>query len=129
MQADAGMASARLACNRRGLALQARVLCMPAHARVCLTQQAYVQHGPTVLHWAHTTCARGGVSTKVGNLVDCRLAAAPLPVPRTQDDYILEMCRFGAGELHVVAAIMGGLAAQVGPHFIVSREGQSMPSS
>ena len=30
-----------------------------------------------------------------------------------QDDYVMEMCRFGAGELHVVAAFMGGMAAQV----------------
>ncbi|KAF5837956.1 hypothetical protein DUNSADRAFT_3617 [Dunaliella salina] len=29
-----------------------------------------------------------------------------------QDDYIMEMCRFGAGELHVVAAFIGGMAAQ-----------------
>jgi NEDD8-activating enzyme E1 regulatory subunit len=28
------------------------------------------------------------------------------------DDYVTEMCRFGAGELHVVAAVMGGVAAQ-----------------
>lgn len=27
-------------------------------------------------------------------------------------DYVAEMCRFGAGELHVVAAIVGGMAAQ-----------------
>ncbi|KAL6754444.1 hypothetical protein V8C86DRAFT_2703972 [Haematococcus lacustris] len=29
-----------------------------------------------------------------------------------QDDYLQEMVRFGAGELHVVAAFMGGMAAQ-----------------
>eukprot|EP00798_Chlamydomonas_sp_ICE-L_P020768 gene20768-27592_t len=28
------------------------------------------------------------------------------------DDYVVEVCRFGAGELHVVAALMGGVAAQ-----------------
>mmetsp|Transcript_8982 Transcript_8982/g.19249 ORF Transcript_8982/g.19249 Transcript_8982/m.19249 type:complete len:537 (+) Transcript_8982:66-1676(+) len=28
------------------------------------------------------------------------------------DDCVVEMCRFGAGELHVVAAMMGGMAAQ-----------------
>ena len=28
------------------------------------------------------------------------------------DDYIEEMVRFGASELHVVAAIMGGIATQ-----------------
>ena len=31
-----------------------------------------------------------------------------------QDDYLVELCRLGAGELHVVAAFMGGMAAQVG---------------
>ncbi len=31
-----------------------------------------------------------------------------------QDDYVLEMVRFGASELHLVAALMGGMAAQVG---------------
>eukprot|EP00877_Chromochloris_zofingiensis_P006019 jgi/Chrzof1/1670/Cz10g16180.t1 len=29
-----------------------------------------------------------------------------------QDDYVAEMCRFGASELHVVSAVMGGMAAQ-----------------
>eukprot|EP00775_Hariotina_reticulata_P012383 gene12383-12517_t len=29
-----------------------------------------------------------------------------------QDDYVAEMCRLGAAELHVVAAVMGGMAAQ-----------------
>ncbi len=29
-----------------------------------------------------------------------------------QDDLASELCRFGAAELHVVAAVMGGLAAQ-----------------
>jgi amyloid beta precursor protein binding protein 1 len=29
-----------------------------------------------------------------------------------QDDYVSEMVRFGASELHVVAAIVGGMAAQ-----------------
>ena len=28
------------------------------------------------------------------------------------DDLVAEVCRFGAGELHCVAAIMGGIAAQ-----------------
>ena len=28
------------------------------------------------------------------------------------DDYVGEVVRFGAGELHVVAAIVGGIAAQ-----------------
>ncbi|KAI8465712.1 MAG: hypothetical protein J3K34DRAFT_436030 [Monoraphidium minutum] len=28
------------------------------------------------------------------------------------DDYVAEMCRLGAAELHVVAAVMGGMAAQ-----------------
>lgn len=37
-----------------------------------------------------------------------------LMLPSLQDDYVLEMCRFGAGELHVVAAFMGGMASQVG---------------
>lgn len=32
----------------------------------------------------------------------------------SQEDYILELVRFGAGELHVVASITGGVAAQVG---------------
>ncbi|GFH24172.1 NEDD8-activating enzyme E1 regulatory subunit [Haematococcus lacustris] len=32
--------------------------------------------------------------------------------PTLQDDYLQEMVRFGAGELHVVAAFMGGMAAQ-----------------
>lgn len=30
-----------------------------------------------------------------------------------QDDYVLEMVRFGAAELHVVAAFIGGMASQV----------------
>ena len=28
------------------------------------------------------------------------------------DDYVVEMCRFGAGEPHMIAAVVGGLAAQ-----------------
>eukprot|EP00983_Pelagomonas_calceolata_P031990 1003627-Pelagomonas_calceolata.AAC.4 len=37
-----------------------------------------------------------------------------MTITHAQDDYIMEMCRFGAGELHVVAAFIGGMAAQVG---------------
>ena len=29
-----------------------------------------------------------------------------------QDDLVAEMCRFGAAEIHCVAAILGGIAAQ-----------------
>jgi amyloid beta precursor protein binding protein 1 len=29
-----------------------------------------------------------------------------------QDDYVSELVRFGAGELHVLGAIVGGMAAQ-----------------
>lgn len=31
---------------------------------------------------------------------------------QVQDDYVAEMCRLGAAELHVVASVMGGMAAQ-----------------
>jgi amyloid beta precursor protein binding protein 1 len=37
---------------------------------------------------------------------------AGVSVGCVSDDYVGEMVRFGAGELHVVAAIMGGIAAQ-----------------
>ena len=38
---------------------------------------------------------------------------APAVFTVLQDDYVMEMCRFGAGELHVVAAFAGGMASQV----------------
>jgi hypothetical protein len=38
---------------------------------------------------------------------------APAVFTVLQDDYVMEMCRFGAGELHVVAAFVGGMASQV----------------
>ncbi len=38
---------------------------------------------------------------------DC--SSGPTSIP---DDLVGEMCRFGAGELHCVAAVMGGMASQ-----------------
>lgn len=39
-------------------------------------------------------------------------AEAGVSAAGVSDDYVGEVVRFGAGELHVVAAIMGGIAAQ-----------------
>lgn len=38
---------------------------------------------------------------------DC--AAGPAAI---SDDLVGEVCRFGAGELHCIAAVMGGMASQ-----------------
>ena len=35
-----------------------------------------------------------------------------VPASAVQDDYVEEMARFGAAEMHVMGAIMGGIAAQ-----------------
>lgn len=39
-------------------------------------------------------------------------AEAQLNGTAISDDYVAEVCRFGAAELHCVAAIVGGIAAQ-----------------
>lgn len=43
----------------------------------------------------------GGIATEV------QLNGTAIP-----DDYVAEFCRFGAAELHCVAAVVGGIAAQ-----------------
>ena len=35
-----------------------------------------------------------------------------VPTSAVQDDYVEEMVRFGAAEMHVMGAIVGGIAAQ-----------------
>ncbi|KAL5967667.1 NEDD8-activating enzyme E1 regulatory subunit [Taenia solium] len=40
------------------------------------------------------------------------LTASGVAVNRVSDDFVHEMCRFGGGEVHSVAAFMGGIAAQ-----------------
>ncbi|KAL7056626.1 hypothetical protein AAHC03_021015 [Spirometra sp. Aus1] len=40
------------------------------------------------------------------------LRASGLAINSVSDDYIYEMCRFGGGEVHSIAAFMGGIAAQ-----------------
>lgn len=59
-----------------------------------------------------TACPAGGHKVYTRLLCTC-LSLIPNVCARLQDDYILEMIRFGAAELHVVASIMGGIAAQV----------------
>ncbi len=44
-----------------------------------------------------------------GVLAEYGPSAAGTTVP---DDLVAEMCRFGAAELHCVAAVVGGIAAQ-----------------
>ena len=41
-----------------------------------------------------------------------------VPASAVQDDYVEEMVRFGAAEMHVMGAIMGGIAAQEAIKFI-----------
>lgn len=43
------------------------------------------------------------------DVIACHLAIAGAALP---DDYVTEVCRFGAGELHTVGAIIGGIASQ-----------------
>ena len=40
------------------------------------------------------------------------LAEAGAGTPPIPEDMISEMCRFGAGEIHNIAAVVGGIAAQ-----------------
>ncbi|VDL90366.1 unnamed protein product [Schistocephalus solidus] len=40
------------------------------------------------------------------------LRASGLAINSVSDDYVYEMCRFGGGEVHSIAAFMGGIAAQ-----------------
>lgn len=40
------------------------------------------------------------------------LTASGVAVNRVSDDFVHEMCRFGGGEVHSIAAFMGGIAAQ-----------------
>ncbi|XP_064646486.1 NEDD8-activating enzyme E1 regulatory subunit-like isoform X2 [Lineus longissimus] len=54
------------------------------------------------------------VETDVSNLKTCvsRLLQEWGLGPNIKDDYVHEMCRYGASELHSVASFMGGVAAQ-----------------
>ncbi|KAG1678526.1 hypothetical protein FOA52_014560 [Chlamydomonas sp. UWO 241] len=45
----------------------------------------------------------------MANQILAEVGACGVAVP---DDCVVEMCRFGAGELHVVASVVGGMAAQ-----------------
>ncbi|KAM7532446.1 hypothetical protein Aperf_G00000111282 [Anoplocephala perfoliata] len=40
------------------------------------------------------------------------LTSSGVAVNRVSDDFVYEMCRFGGGEVHSIAAFMGGIAAQ-----------------
>ncbi|KAG5459874.1 MAG: hypothetical protein BJ554DRAFT_8151 [Olpidium bornovanus] len=44
--------------------------------------------------------------------VACVLAGWGVPASAVADEHVREMCRAGNSELHVVAALMGGIAAQ-----------------
>nr|CDS33444.1 NEDD8 activating enzyme E1 regulatory subunit [Hymenolepis microstoma] len=49
---------------------------------------------------------------RLRNHVNRVLTSSGLAVNRVSDDFVHEMCRFGGGEIHSIAAFMGGIAAQ-----------------
>ncbi|KAM3173641.1 hypothetical protein ACTXT7_012129 [Hymenolepis weldensis] len=49
---------------------------------------------------------------RLRNHVNRVLTSSGVAVNRVSDDFVHEMCRFGGGEIHSIAAFMGGIAAQ-----------------
>ncbi|VDL18921.1 unnamed protein product [Hymenolepis diminuta] len=49
---------------------------------------------------------------RLKNHVNRVLTSSGVAVNRVSDDFVHEMCRFGGGEIHSIAAFMGGIAAQ-----------------
>lgn len=56
-----------------------------------------------------------------GLMAECGITNAII-----SDDLVLEMCRFGAAEIHTIAAIMGGIASQEAIKLLT---GQFLPCS
>jgi hypothetical protein len=99
--------AANLSNTRRGLMIRALTHALEmgpvnhsAHVRLLLNRQ--LEDDAAVLKARMASVA-----------ADCGVSAAAVP-----DDYVEEMVRFGASELHVTGAIMGGIAAQETIKFI-----------
>ncbi|KAL5102913.1 NEDD8-activating enzyme E1 regulatory subunit [Taenia crassiceps] len=77
--------------------------CATSNSTVATAEGGDHQFSPHIVE-LDMPCLRGHVNRV--------LTASGIAVNRVSDDFVHEMCRFGGGEVHSIAAFMGGIAAQ-----------------